>query len=67
VGQGVRALQEGGWVHLQPLPPSVNVPVLGIYPSVEGVLSQVLVLLLVIVPALVERRRANQASSTRVA
>lgn len=67
VGQGVRALQEGGWVHLQPLPPSVSLPVLGIYPSVEGVLSQVLVLLLVIVPALVERRRANQASSTRVA
>lgn len=67
VGQGVRALQEGGYAHLQPLPPSVNVPVLGIYPSVEGLLAQALVLLLVVVPALVERRRANQASRHRVA
>jgi high-affinity iron transporter len=67
VGQGVRALQEGGYAHLTPLPPSVSVPVLGIYPSVEGVLAQALVLLLVLVPAVVERRRANQASSHRVA
>ncbi len=59
VGQGIRSLQEGGFVHLQPLSPHLDVPVLGIYPSVEGISAQLVVLLLVIVPALLERKKAK--------
>jgi high-affinity iron transporter len=59
VGQGVRALQEGGYVHLAPLPPSVSVPLLGIYPSVEGVVAQLVVLALVVVPAWLDKRKTT--------
>jgi high-affinity iron transporter len=67
VGQGVRALQEGGYLHLRPISPVVSVPVLGIYPSVEGLAAQLTVLALVVFPALLERRKANQAAPRPVA
>ncbi len=56
VGQGVRALQEGGYLHLRPvgLP---TVPALGLYPTLEGVSAQLFVLALVLVPAWLERRK----------
>ena len=40
VGQGIRALQEGGLVGLSTLPlPSL--PTLGLYPTAQGLLAQV--------------------------
>jgi high-affinity iron transporter len=61
VGQGVRALQEGGYLHLSPLPPSVpSLPTLGLYATWEGVLAQAVVLALVIVPTWLERRARAQ-------
>jgi len=57
VGQGVRALQEGGFVglHMLALP---SLPALGLYATTEGLLSQLVVLALVIVPVVLERRTA---------
>jgi high-affinity iron transporter len=58
VGQGIRSLQEGGYIHLEPMWAGLTVPVLGIFPSVEGVSAQLVVLLLVVVPAL-QRKKEN--------
>ena len=58
VGQGVRALQEGGYASLTPIDARVKVGPLGIYPTVEGLVAQGVVLLLVLVPAWLERRKS---------
>jgi high-affinity Fe2+/Pb2+ permease len=61
VGQGIRALQEGGFLHVRALPlPSL--PRLGLYATVEGLAVQLLVLAGVIGPAIYERRRAARAA-----
>jgi high-affinity iron transporter len=58
VGQGIRALQEGGYLHVRALPlPSL--PRLGLYATAEGLAVQLIVLACVIGPTLYERRRAN--------
>jgi high-affinity iron transporter len=68
VGQGVRALQEGGYLHLSPLPPGVpSAPVLGLYATVEGVAAQAVVLALAIVPAWLEKRSRARAQSAKLA
>jgi high-affinity iron transporter len=59
VGQGVRALQEGAYLPLSPIGhSSASLPTLGLYPTVEGVSAQLLVLLLVLLPLWLERRAA---------
>ena len=55
VGQGVRALQEGAVVGLTPLA-LPKLPALGLYSTVQGLGAQLIVLLLVVVPTLLERR-----------
>ena len=67
VGQGIRALQEGGYAHLEPVWPALHVPVLGIFPSAEGLASQGLVLALVLVPAWLERRKASRTEARATA
>jgi high-affinity iron transporter len=60
VGQGVRALQEGGYLPLTPIGAARgSVPSLGLYPTVEGLGTQVVVLLLVLLPIWLERKRAH--------
>jgi high-affinity iron transporter len=60
VGQGVRALQEGGYLTLTPtrLP---SVPSVGLYTTAEGLAVQALVMALVLVPWWLARRRASEA------
>ena len=59
VGQGVRALQEGGYVPLTPIGNAHGgVPSLGLYPTLEGLGTQLVVLALVLVPVWLERKRA---------
>ncbi|HZS35413.1 MAG TPA: FTR1 family protein [Polyangia bacterium] len=68
VGQGVRALQEGGYLHLSPLPFAMpSVPVLGLYATVEGLAAQLIVLALVIVPAWLEKRGRARAQNAKLA
>ncbi len=60
VGQGVRALQEGGYVPLTPLGNAHGgLPSLGLYPTAEGLGTQLVVLALVLLPLWRERRRAQ--------
>jgi high-affinity iron transporter len=60
VGQGVRALQEGGYMPLTPIGSAQSgLPSLGIYPTLEGLGTQLVVLLLVLVPVWLERKRAH--------
>jgi high-affinity iron transporter len=59
VGQGVRALQEGGYVAASPIGvPSV--PLLGVFGTAQTVTAQAIVLVLVMIPIVLERisRRA---------
>jgi high-affinity iron transporter len=61
VGQGVRALQEGGYVPLTPIARiGAGLPSIGLYPTVEGLGTQLVVLLLVLLPLWLERKRANE-------
>jgi high-affinity iron transporter len=60
VGHGLRALQEGGYVPLTPLGHlGPGLPSLGLYPTLEGLGTQLVVLALVLVPLL--PRRAETA------
>jgi len=60
VGQGVRALQEGGYVPLSPIAGmGAGLPSVGLYPTVQGVATQLVTLFLVLLPAWVERKRAQ--------
>jgi high-affinity iron transporter len=60
VGQGVRALQEGGYLPLTPIGnASGGMPSLGLYPTIEGLGTQLVVLALVLVPVWLERKRAH--------
>jgi high-affinity iron transporter len=60
VGQGVRALQEGGYLPLTPLRAlGDGLPALGLYPTMQGLGTQLVVLTLVLLPWWLERRRAQ--------
>ena len=60
VGQGVRALQEGGYLPLTPIGnASGGLPSLGLYPTIEGLGTQLVVLALVLLPLWLERKRAH--------
>jgi len=64
VGQGIRALQEGGYLALTSLSlPSL--PALGLYATRQGLLAQLVVLGLVLVPVILEKRTST--SSARAA
>src|SRR5262249_47691651 len=59
VGQGIRALQSGGYMPLTPVSfPTVTS--LGIFPTLEGLLAQLIVLAIVIVPTYLEKARARR-------
>jgi FTR1 family protein len=61
-GQGIYELQEAGWVSMTPLAWVPALPLLGVYPSVESVLVQLLfVALLAYATAVTLRRRARLA------
>jgi high-affinity iron transporter len=60
VGQGVRALQEGGYLPLTPLGNARgSLPSLGLYPTLEGLGTQLVVLALVLLPIWLEHKRAQ--------
>ena len=57
VGQGIHALQEGGYLSLTPLS-APSLPSLGLYANLQGILIQAVVLMLVFVPWYLERRKS---------
>lgn len=48
MGQGIHALQEGGYIGINSFPINLRIPILGIYPTIESILSQVGIVLLII-------------------
>ncbi|MSP63818.1 MAG: hypothetical protein EXR72_26425 [Myxococcales bacterium] len=63
VGRGVRALQEGGFVTLTPvgLP---DLSVIGLYPSLQGLIAQAVTLAAIFAPSLVARLQAASRKGT---
>jgi hypothetical protein len=61
VGHGVAALQEAGVLHFTPTH-FISLPLLGVHPSVQGLASQGLVVLLVVAGIAANRRMARRAS-----
>lgn len=59
VGQGVRALQTGGYLTITPLPWDYSLRALGVFPTVEGLGVQLVVLALVLVPTWLDKRKAR--------
>ena len=65
-GQGVHELQEAGWLAMTPVPWVPAVPLLGLYPSVQSLLAQMLfVTLLVYATAVTLRRRRRSAAEAQ--
>ncbi len=56
VGQGIRALQEGGFIGLTPIK-MPSLPAIGIFPTIQGIFTQAVVLCLVLLPLWRERRK----------
>lgn len=48
MGQGIHALQEGGYIGINSFPINLRISILGIYPTIESILSQVGIVLLII-------------------
>lgn len=49
IGKGVSALQEAGWLPISPLSGFIRVEILGLYPTVQGIVAQVAMALLLLV------------------
>ena len=63
VGRGVRALQEGGFVGLTSLP-LPDLSVIGIYPTLQGLMAQAATFVALFAPSLVERWRGRPTKFT---
>jgi len=61
VGQGVHELQEAGWLSETGVTGAPRVPALGIYPTVETLLAQAVLLALAIAAALILYARARRS------
>jgi high-affinity iron transporter len=67
VGQGVHELQEAGWLSETGLAGAPRVPALGIYPTLETLVAQAVLLTLAIAAALVLNARARRSNSAEPA
>ncbi|UXI66111.1 cytochrome c/FTR1 family iron permease [Tahibacter amnicola] len=63
-GKGVAALQEAGWVAVQPID-GPRFALLGIYPSLQPVLAQLAVLIVAVLGFVVNRRSGKPATADR--
>ena len=62
IGKGVSALQEAGYIAINPLPGWPRVELLGLYPTQEGVIAQVLMAVLLVVGFVWNNRQAAKAA-----
>jgi len=62
-GKGVAALQEAGLIDIHPLAAVPRVELLGIFPTVEGVVAQVATLLAILLGFWLSARRAKSKAS----
>ncbi len=62
-GKGIAALQEAGWIHVYPVP-IPRLELLGLYPSAQSALAQLVVLVIVIIAFMYNSRPNNRPSGT---
>jgi high-affinity iron transporter len=60
VGTGVKELQEGNAIGVTPIPGMGSVDVLGIYPTFETLIPQILLLALTITAFIIQRRKGKK-------
>ena len=63
-GKGVAALQEAGMIGVTPLAWAPRVEMLGLYPTVEGLLAQIATLAILLIGFGRNRRGANRLATT---
>lgn len=59
-GKGVHSLQESGWISVAQLPEFLRVEWLGIYPTLQSILSQIGLILLIIIVYLINERKHSK-------
>ena len=62
IGKGVHSIQEAGWLSVTGFPVSVSVDWLGIYPTIETISAQVVLLLLMLLLYYLSYRRVRLIS-----
>ena len=62
IGKGTAALQEAGYIAVNPLPGWPRSELLGLYPTQEGMIAQVLMAVLLIIGFLWNNRQAAKAA-----
>lgn len=62
IGKGTSALQEAGYISINPLPGFPRSELLGVYPTQEGVIAQVLMAVLLIIGFMWNNRQAAKAT-----
>lgn len=60
VGKGVHALQESGWISINSIPSMFRSDWLGIYPTIETLLAQIGVIVLIIIAYFVSNKKAKK-------
>lgn len=60
-GKGIRALQIAGHVSISPLPLPMNLSLIGVYPSLETLVSQAMILTLIVLLWAYEKKSRNKA------
>ncbi|MEQ8560741.1 MAG: FTR1 family protein, partial [Cytophagales bacterium] len=59
IGKGIHSLQEAGWISITGLPVSVNVDWLGVFPTLETFVSQIVLLAAMLVMYYWSNRKSN--------
>ena len=62
-GKGVAALQEAGWVHIDPAAWAPQIPLLGVHATWQGLIAQLAVLLILVVAFWLNDRKARAAQA----
>ena len=63
IGKGVSALQEAGWLPVNPLPSFPRVGILGLYPTTQGIAAQTVMIALLVLGFGLNRRSAGKAAT----
>jgi high-affinity iron transporter len=67
VGSGIKELQEGNLVGVTPIPGLTSVDILGIYPTLETLIPQIVLLAATVVTLVIQIRRWRKARALRAA
>jgi high-affinity iron transporter len=60
VGNGIKELQEGNVIGVSPLPGVASIDILGIYPTVETLIPQIVLLVITVVTFVIQIRRGKR-------